>query len=47
MKINILLRNDIVYVWAVPRDSPLPHGGLTEVKLLLYMYVVVLLYKFT
>ena len=47
MKINILLQNDIVYVWAVPRDSPLPHGGLTEVKLLLYMYAIVLLYKFT
>ena len=46
MKTNILLWNDIIYVWAVPRDSPLLHGGLVEVKLLLYMYAIVLLYNF-
>ena len=36
-----------IYIWAVPRGSPLPHGGLTEAKLLLYRYTIVLLYKFT
>ena len=29
---------------AVSRDSPLLHGGLTEVKLLLYRYATMLLY---
>ena len=33
-------------MWAMTRDSPLPHGGLTEAKLLLYRYATVLLYKF-
>ena len=47
MELNILLGIDIIHVWAVPRDSPLPHGGLTKVKILLYMYVIALLYKFT
>ena len=47
MKINILLWNGLIYVWAVPRDSPLPHVHLTEVKLLLCMYAIVLLYNFT
>ena len=46
MKTNILLWNDLIYVWAVPRDSPLLHGGLTEVKLLLYRYAIVLFYNF-
>ena len=47
MKTNILLWNGLIYVWAVPRDSPLLHDGLTKVKLLLYMYAIVLLYNFT
>ena len=34
-------------MWAVSSDSPLLYGGLTEVKLLLYRYATVLLYKFT
>ena len=34
-------------MWAVPRDSPLPQDGLTEVKLLLYRYAIVIVYKFT
>ena len=28
------------------RDTPLLHDGLTEVKLLLYRYAIVILYKF-
>ena len=47
MKINILLWNGLIYVWAVPRASHLLHGGLTEVKLLLYRYAITLLYNFT
>ena len=32
VKTNILLWNGLIYIWAVSRDSPLPHGGLTEVN---------------
>ena len=28
-----------MHVWAVPRDSPLPHGGLENVKLLFYIFL--------
>ena len=26
-------------MWAVPRDSPLPHGNLEKVRLLFYEYI--------
>ena len=32
-------------MWAVPRDSDLPPGGLDYTKLLFYEYITVLLYK--
>ena len=31
---------------AVPRDSPLLHGNLENVRLLFYEYISVLLYKY-
>ena len=31
-------------MWAVPRDSPLPHGNLENVRLLFYEYISALLY---
>ena len=34
-----------MHMWAVPRDSPLPYGGLENVKLLFYEYLSVLMYK--
>ena len=33
-------------MWAVPRDSPLQHGGLEIVKLLCNKYISMLLYKY-
>ena len=33
-------------MWAVPRVSPLLHGGLENVKLLFYEYLSMLLYKY-
>ena len=33
-------------MWAVPRDSPLPHGNLEKVRLLFYEYISALLYKY-
>ena len=33
-------------MWAVPRDSPLPHGNLEKVGLLFYEYISLLLYKY-
>ena len=33
-------------MWAVPRDFPLPHGGLENAKLLFYEYLSALLYKY-
>ena len=47
MKTKIVLWNGLISIWAVPRDSPLLHGGLTEVKLLLYRYAIALFYNFT
>ena len=44
-KIKILLHY-IIYMWAVPRDSPLPHGNLEKVGLLFYKYISALLYKY-
>ena len=35
IKIKIISWNDLIFIWAVSRDSLLPHGGLTEAKLLL------------
>ena len=35
-----------MHMWAVPRDSPLLHGDLENVKLLFYEYLSVLLYKY-
>ena len=45
MKAKIILWNGLISVWAVPRDPPLLHGGLTEAKLLLYRYAIALLYN--
>ena len=33
-------------MWAVPRDSPLLHGNLENVKLLFFEYLFMLLYKY-
>ena len=33
-------------MWAVPRDSHLPLGGLDYAKLLFYEYLSMLLYKY-
>ena len=41
-----LLLNYVMHMWAVPRDSPLPHGYLEIVKLLFYEYLSALLYKY-
>ena len=41
-----LLLNYVMHMWAVPRDSPLLHGDLENVKLLFYEYLSVLLYKY-
>ena len=30
-------------MWAVPRDSPLPHGDLENAKILFYEYLSALL----
>ena len=46
MKAKIILWNGLISIWAVPRDSPPLCGGLTEAKLLLYRYIIVLLYNF-
>ena len=43
---NKLLLNYTMHMWAVPRDSPLQHGGLENIKLLFYEYLSVLLYKY-
>ena len=32
-----------MHMWAVPRDSPLPHGDLENAKLLFYEYLSTLL----
>ena len=47
MKTNIILWNGLIYIGAVLRDSPLLHGDLTEVKLLLYRHAIMLWYNFT
>ena len=40
------LLNYVMHMWAVTRDSPLPHGDLENVKLLFYEYLSMLLYKY-
>ena len=35
-----------MHMLAVLRDSPLPHGGSENVKLLFYEYLSMLLYKY-
>ena len=47
MKTKRILWNGLISIWAVLRDSLLPCGSLTEVKLLLYRYAIALLYSFT
>ena len=39
-------QNCFIPIWAVPRDSPLPLGGLDNVKILFYEYLSMLLYKY-
>ena len=43
---KLLLLNYTMHMWAVPRDSPLLHGGLENVKLLFDEYLSMLLYKY-
>ena len=33
-------------MWAVPRDSPLLHDNLENVRLLFYEYISTLMYKY-
>ena len=33
-------------MWAVPRDPPLLHGNLENVRLLFYEYISALMYKY-
>ena len=35
-----------MHMWAVPKDSLLPHGDLETAKLLFYEYLSALLYKY-
>ena len=43
---KLLLLNYTMHMWAIPRHSPLLHGGLENDKLLFYEYISVLLYKY-
>ena len=44
-KIKIIIELYNTHV-AVPRDSPLPHGNLENVRLLFYEYISMLLHKY-
>ena len=41
-----ILLNYVMHMKAIPRDSPLLHGDLENVKLLFYEYLSMLLYKY-